>query len=92
MKKIFFCLTAIFSFALAFMSCEFPNGDDNTIIDEEVIDVIDTDLVDFDTTAVDVIEGEVDTLVQCAAITKKGTQCERLVNPSDTFCFQHKKH
>ena len=40
--------------------------------------------------AEDTVAAKADSLVQCKGITKRGTQCERLLNWPDTLCFQHK--
>ena len=29
--------------------------------------------------------------VQCNGVTKKGSQCKRMVSSSDGYCYQHKK-
>ena len=86
MKKIFF----LFVFMAAVMlSCDgfYTEGGDNEVVVEN--DTVVDEAVECDTLE-EVEAVEDDTLVQCAAITKKGTQCERLVNPQDTYCFQHK--
>lgn len=48
--------------------------------------------VGADTTAVAADSATVakDSLVQCKGITKRGTQCERMLWWPDTLCFQHK--
>lgn len=80
MKKILF----VFAFAILTvfaMSCDFGTGSNSTNID--TLDVnIDTTICVSDTV-------ETDTLVQCKGITKKGTQCERLVSQNEEYCFQH---
>lgn len=80
MKKILF----VFAFAiltLLSVSCDFGTGSNSTTID--------TLEVNSDTTICVSDTVETDTLVQCKGITKKGTQCERLVSQSDEYCFQH---
>ena len=78
MKKLLTFLMLAFALTFGAMSCEFTgsNGESSQI----------------DSTAVDsLVTDAPDSLVQCTAITKKGTQCERLVAYPDTLCFQHKK-
>jgi len=80
MKKILF----VFAFAILTLfavSCDFGTGSNSTNID--TLDVN----CDTATCVVDTVEA--DTLVQCKGITKKGTQCERLVSQSEEYCFQH---
>jgi hypothetical protein len=80
MKKILF----VFAFAILTMfavSCDFGTGSNSANID--------TLEVNCDTTICVADTVETDTLVQCKGITKKGTQCERLVSQSEEYCFQH---
>ena len=85
MKKLLTILMLAFALTFGAMSCEFTgsNGESSQIDSTELV---------IDSTAVDSLEANApDSLVQCVAITKKGTQCERLVAYPDTLCFQHKK-
>lgn len=92
MKKLFFIFVAS---AAMMWSCDGFNSDgetDNVNIVTETDSVIDEFAENADTAIMEGVDA-VDTFVRCAAMTQKGTQCERLVNPSDTYCFQHKnKH
>lgn len=89
MRKLFF----IFVAAAALMwSCDgfyYDGNGENSDVLVETDTVIDEFAEEADTAVMEGVDA-VDTLVQCAAITKKGTRCERLVSPSDTYCFQHK--
>lgn len=85
MKKLLTILMLAFALTFGAMSCEFTgsNGESPQIDSTELV---------IDSTAVDsLVTDAPDSLVQCTAITKKGTQCERLVAYPDTLCFQHKK-
>lgn len=83
MKKFLVCLLAMVMIALT--SC----GDGNTGTNNGTSDTV--TIVFEPNETVDTTTAKPDSLVQCHAITKKGTQCERLVNYPDTLCFQHKK-
>ena len=76
MKKLFVIL-AIVSAAAISASCVYPTQDPITFESETVEVVADS----TDTAA--------DSLVRCKGITKRGTQCERLLWWPDTLCFQH---
>lgn len=65
--------------ALVFVSCEFgQNGDQSVGTDTIAV------------TEADSVQAKADSLVQCKGITKRGTQCERMLWWPDTLCFQHK--
>jgi len=66
--------------AIVFASCGYTAQEGT----EVVADTITTDSLVVDTV-------KVDSVVRCVAITKAGTQCERLCDYPDTLCFQHKK-
>jgi len=89
MRKLFFIFVAAAAMMWSCDGVSYDGETDNTDIVAETDSVIDEFAEEADTAVMEGIDA-VDTLVQCAAITKKGTQCERLVNPSDTYCFQHK--
>ena len=74
MKKITTIIILLFT-VLCLASCDsyWANQNGNTAT------------LDSDTTEVN----EPDSMVQCVAITKAGTQCQRLVYYPDTLCFQH---
>ena len=80
-KELVIC--ALFAFCMMFTGCNFGEGGSSNGPDTLKIDS--TEII-VDSTAV-----QKDTMTQCYAITKAGTQCERLVFPPDTYCFQHKK-
>lgn len=87
MKKIFFLL--VFMAAMSLWSCDgfyTEGGNDEVTVENDTLceESVECDTLEMEEAVAD------DTLVQCAAITKKGSQCERLVNPQDTYCFQHK--
>ena len=75
MKKLFAFITILMATVLM-VSCEYNGTSDGT---------------GTDTTAVvtDTVKAEKDSLVQCKGITKRGTQCERMLWWPDTLCFQH---
>ena len=84
MKRIKnFIFAIMLVIAVMFTSCDWgaPVTSGNT----DTLKIDSTELV-IDSTA-----AQNDTMIQCYAITKAGTQCERLVFPPDTYCFQHKK-
>lgn len=84
MKKIKnFIFAMLLMCAVMLTSCEFGNPGNSGSTDTLKIDS--TEMVADSTAA------QKDTMIQCYAITKAGTQCERLVFPPDTYCFQHKK-
>lgn len=78
MKKITKFLAAFIVSVFILFSCQM------TPADSAASDQIDT------TEAIVENNDQSDSLVQCIAITKKGTQCERLVAYPDSLCFQHK--
>ena len=75
MKKIATIVAVIFA-VMCFVSCDF-NGNNGNMVPTE------TDSTEL----MDIVEP--DSMVQCVAITKAGTQCQRLVKYPDTLCFQH---
>ena len=75
MKKIASLFVILF-LVLCLASCDF-NGNNGNQMTEEIDS---TELMDI---------LEPDSMVQCVAITKAGTQCQRLVKYPDTLCFQH---
>jgi hypothetical protein len=78
MKKVIFTLALCISM-VAFVSCEnFGAGSGKS------------EAVDTTETVVDSVTVAKDSLVQCKGITKRGTQCERMLWWPDTLCFQHK--
>ena len=84
MKRIKgFIFAVLFAFCMMFAGCNFGEGGSSNGADTLKIDS--TEIV-IDSAAV-----QKDTMTQCYAVTKAGTQCERLVFPPDTYCFQHKK-
>ena len=77
MKKVIFTLALCISM-VAFVSCEnFGAGSGKS------------EAVDTTETVVDSVTAAKDSLVQCKGITKRGTQCERMLWWPDTLCFQH---
>lgn len=80
-KSLF--IAVLFAVCMMFSACNF-NGN-GTSGNTDTLSIDSTELV-IDSAAV-----QKDTMIQCYAITKAGTQCERLVFPPDTYCFQHKK-
>ena len=85
MKKLFTILMLAFALTFGAVSCEFTGSNGEGAQSDSLELAIDTVAVDT------VLADEPDSLVQCTAITKKGTQCERLVVYPDSLCFQHKK-
>ena len=84
MKRIKgFIFAALFALCMIFAACNFDGN--GTSGNTDTLSTDSTELV-IDSAAV-----QKDTMTQCYAITKAGTQCERLVFPPDTYCFQHKK-
>ena len=85
MKKLISIIVILFML-LCVGSCDFSgnNGNQESAATDsmELIEVIENDTVEAE---------EADSLVQCVAITKNGTQCQRLVKYPDTLCFQHYK-
>lgn len=76
-------IAALFAVCMLFAACNF--GGNGTSENTDTLSIDSTELV-IDSAAV-----QKDTMTQCYAITKAGTQCERLVFHPDTYCFQHKK-
>lgn len=84
MKRIKeFIFAVLFVLCMTLSSCTF--GDNGASGTTDTLNIDSTELV-IDSAAV-----QKDTMTQCYAVTKAGTQCERLVFPPDTYCFQHKK-
>ena len=84
MRKIkSFFIIVLFAVCIMFASCNF---DGNGTFEDTVTPSIDSTELVIDSASV-----QNDTLTQCYAITKAGTQCERMVFQPDTYCFQHKK-
>ena len=87
MKKII-ALIVLVLMVLCVASCDF-GGNTNT---NEPAVVDSTDLIEIVADTMEEVEEiEADSLIQCVAITKAGTQCQRLVKYPDTLCFQHYK-
>ena len=87
MKKII-SIIIVLLMVLCVASCDFggnTNTNEPTVVDS-------TDLIEIVADTMEEAEEiEADSLVQCVAITKAGTQCQRLVKYPDTLCFQHYK-
>lgn len=86
MKRIKnFILALIMVLAMTFTACDWSKPGTSGNVDSVAVDSIElvTDTVAAPQDTV--------TMIQCYAITKAGKQCERLVFPPDTLCFQHKK-
>lgn len=80
-KSLF--IAALFALCMMFSACNL--GGNGTSGNTGTLSTDSTELV------IDSASVQKDTMIQCYAITKAGTQCERLVFPPDTYCFQHKK-
>lgn len=84
MKRIkSFFIVALFAVCMMFSACNFSGN--GTSGNTDTLSIDSTEIV-IDSAAV-----QKDPMIQCYAITKAGTQCERLIFPPDTYCFQHKK-
>lgn len=77
MKKIFIVICIAAAAAIS-GSCVYPSQDPITFESETVEASDDT-----------VANARQDSLVRCQGITKRGTQCERMLWWPDTLCFQH---
>lgn len=82
MKKLIIVVFCILS-TILISGCW--NQENNTTETNMTTDTLNIELNDS------TVQQKKDSLVQCIAITKKGTQCERLVKYPDSLCFQHKK-
>lgn len=78
MKRLIVSILAVAAACLA-VSCEFGQNDTHAV-ETDTVSVV----------ASDTLGAEADSLVQCKGVTKKGTQCERMLWWPDTLCFQHK--
>ena len=76
MKKLFAFIAAVV-LVVAMASCGYQGTDSENANTDSVETVVDTTVA------------AKDSLVQCKGITKRGTQCERMLWWPDTLCFQH---
>lgn len=76
MKKLFAFIAVLLS-TVVMVSCGYNGTNTENAVSDTTEVVTDT------------VKTEKDSLVQCKGITKRGTQCERMLWWPDTLCFQH---